>query len=1530
MASTTFSISNGISRSSLSSIDQTKVTSVQLSAQFDPARDFAEASIYNNRGIFVATTAVSVGLNTPSAPQDPNQSNEDRDLVSSNIFIDPLPLIEALPDSEKNGATARYSFFRSILTRIEVDEISYDRTEVKLKVTAFSRPQEQINNLVNLVVNSNYLSKVGISLERGDYLPIINVSDDGEYVYLKLYKPLPNLVNLGDPITINQEVADPISVTFSYTPDAPIVVPQPSLRGPNFNIDLEDRSTVTTEYLDYNELYTLPVTNSYNRIFSELEGSGIDISVDYTQLENFVHFSSAKERLANFKYKLDLLHQYESERLTVQNLSNASNAITSSNTYYDGLIKGILEKFDGYERFLYYESSSKAWPKSNTQKPYLNSASSTVAATSWYNAEFATASLYDELNESNLEYTIPEFIRQDDTNAPYSLFLNMIGQHFDELWLYAKGITSKYNADNRLDYGISKDLIVKTLQGLGVKLYSSNFSANSLTSLFLGEWYDSGSEHPSTSNQTFTFVTASNEPTPDKDLLAETYKRLYHNLPYLLKTKGTERGLRALINCFGIPSSSLSIEVLGGTTREDESYFGYELATNDKIRLNNTGSIIPGNTLSQFISIIKPVDKYNQDLNIIEVGFSPTKWMDEYIVQNLPGNYMVPLNYAYPFLDNQAYVRQGDFNIDDYIGDPRHRTAKSYNTVVGWSLKDKATAVLSDSGSYDVKDFIRLTKFFDNQLFKMVKDFVPARDVVASGIIIKPNILNRNKVKVPDMTYTRHEHTGSIDTAFITGSAAGIINSHSTAYSASVLTPSGSITKIYDDEAAKFTGELGGTVLDLYSGSLNEANELKKPSTIEPLYEASGSYGTDPSSGFFNWQEGIVTGVQGGVGVIFGEGVVSMYINEVDGNGTNLENVLTNLKPGDELKFTIRYDLYDNNALAPLNNPQNVTLTQTIETITRYSPTVWFIQFTESSIRILATQDPLRNFSLLHETLADTTVFFNPFLNVPNIDYHPYNALLNNASNISNKTFLQEVDYNAGSIVPSNIEQIRNNTAVRAEVNEYIHNSAGMVSGKYTGKQLKAQYLSEFVAGDKSYGKAPVIYYNDKYFAYAPDLETTDPLLVGKTQYSLRYLIDDNGEVIDLTSVDLNRNHVNQNFREQHPLKVRLQNPRITSLGKGPNYYLTAEANVFKSGKRVELILGSEYRLGAKTTGTMQFEGTGVVSNYYFFAYKASGQQALTDTYQIAQINGETRDKGNPPTGNYNHNFVNSTQYKYIFHEDTDAKVKFVFSGAFNNTSLKKQEAHARIIKKSGGITEVLGEKSIEIPGRDYFFGGAYIIAASFGGGIEIDTAAQDFLEDDEVYVEIKGSNKVDFVNVSINPKTYQSFYTTFSNTQTPKANDALNITGLWTTGSNSRNILTGSVDLLQYYGTSIQEPLSGSTYPSASIPFTVQVGDEFRFSLQNSVSSSAVEIRSFAVTDVTTVPQIYATLNEEIPVSASLDLDSFILRRYVDDSTSLITDQKKIAGDTSPAFLLPKYAPEGLDDKLNRIIKDLVGQNLI
>jgi len=309
----------------------------------------------------------------------------------------------------------------------------------------------------------------------------------------------------------------------------------------------------------------------------------------------------------NFKYKIELIDGYSKEIVSGSGAVIGLTAITGSKDKYAQLITGIVSNFDHYESFLYYESGSSSWPKSNNTKPYINEQSkipgTTVKnpiVTSWYTNQVENAAYYDNTNNNSLLYSIPTYLRDDANNENYSTFIHMIGQHFDNLWLYSKAVTDKYDADNRPDRGISKDLVGEALRNFGVKLYTSNKSIEDLFTTFTGQAYQSGSE---VINYYITgSLTGSNtpiQPTSYDSYQKEIQKRIYHNLPFLLKTKGTERGLRALINCFGISSDILKIKQYGGIDTTALPFLGeqeYYTGSLDKVRLDNTGSIVDGST----------------------------------------------------------------------------------------------------------------------------------------------------------------------------------------------------------------------------------------------------------------------------------------------------------------------------------------------------------------------------------------------------------------------------------------------------------------------------------------------------------------------------------------------------------------------------------------------------------------------------------------------------------------------------------------------------------------------------------------------------------------------------------------------------------------------------------------------------------------------------------------------------------------------------------------------------------------------
>jgi hypothetical protein len=120
------------------------------------------------------------------------------------------------------------------------------------------------------------------------------------------------------------------------------------------------------------------------------------------------------------------------------------------------------------------------------------------------------------------------------------------------------------------------------------------------------------------------------------DITKNIWKRLYHNAPYLLKTKGTERGLRALMSCYGIPSTILNIKEYGGSTTDNTSYktFSYEksgLAVKGDSGTN--GYFIKTNWSSSLTRNLSSSAK------TAEIGIKPHRSTNNYHLWSLSGSY---------------------------------------------------------------------------------------------------------------------------------------------------------------------------------------------------------------------------------------------------------------------------------------------------------------------------------------------------------------------------------------------------------------------------------------------------------------------------------------------------------------------------------------------------------------------------------------------------------------------------------------------------------------------------------------------------------------------------------------------------------------------------------------------------------------------------------------------------------------------------------------------------------------------------
>ena len=403
---------------------------------------------------------------------------------------------------------------------------------------------------------------------------IVNVEQDNsefkEWPYsvvYKLYEPLPAGITEKTSAYVVQEKIpqheDKVLLIDYVDEDIGALI----LRDPN-TTELESPiSDLETQYQTWDEILTgdTGVANELeDLIFSASNPVGSSyLNVDYSKYENFINFSSAKKRIENFKSKLENIELYTSQSNYYSSSVSGSSDIVAS---WDLKKRQTINSFMGYEKYLYFESSSyvsssvgeyfdNSWPKTNSSKPYSLYPVTSSQVTEWYDNQIESASFYDMKNLNMLSNQLPMHVAGDDGNALFLNFLDMFGEYFDNIWSYIKHMPDIHNRDDDMSIGISKDLIFDVAKSLGLHMEDGK-SLISLSQYSLGKIV-SGSGDVTTHGLS------------DRDIAKDIQNRLINNLPFILKTKGTLRSLKAVLNCFGISTSILRIKEFGGADPPD-------------------------------------------------------------------------------------------------------------------------------------------------------------------------------------------------------------------------------------------------------------------------------------------------------------------------------------------------------------------------------------------------------------------------------------------------------------------------------------------------------------------------------------------------------------------------------------------------------------------------------------------------------------------------------------------------------------------------------------------------------------------------------------------------------------------------------------------------------------------------------------------------------------------------------------------------------------------------------------------------
>jgi len=591
---------NTLQPQTFSLVDGEIIPNFTVNSLFNPQTDIIEFFIYDANNNLLTSDYNFTGW---ALSQDSSTTNPGELEI---IVLDPLT------DAINNGydlgeVNLVYNFISNKLgsnvdNTYYISDISTDRTELRLKSnttqTDLSASFAEFSS--DILSNNQYFDEFYLNFGDNNYFIGVNaLLESSSSILIKLYEPLSPQFDVDSTLYIITKTAESVAYNIQFNNTIDIIDATIPIKGPNYNLDIKNLGGTTTDYLTKNSIISSPITTSQYQISSILNTKGIEINADYTDFSTFIHFSSAQKRIENFYYKIKSIEDYQNDLNTILGIggtTSSSFAVSASKAVIQSQIDNIISNFDGYEYYLYYESGSWAWPKSTSTYPYIIESTGSANVLSWYPTIIESASIFDDANQNNLIYTVPEFIREDSDNVNYESFIYMMGQFFDILWLYTKGITDKLNADNRLLSGVSKDLVADVIRSLGAETYTNNYALQNLYTAFIGV-DPSGSYLPPTGSELITNYIAVNSgsyPYSIDDVNKEIYKRLYHNISYILKKKGTGQAIRELSNIYGIPSTILRVSEFGGRDKLQDTgdywqdIFNYAYTTNGVTVLQNT------------------------------------------------------------------------------------------------------------------------------------------------------------------------------------------------------------------------------------------------------------------------------------------------------------------------------------------------------------------------------------------------------------------------------------------------------------------------------------------------------------------------------------------------------------------------------------------------------------------------------------------------------------------------------------------------------------------------------------------------------------------------------------------------------------------------------------------------------------------------------------------------------------------------------------------------------------------------------
>jgi hypothetical protein len=549
---------------------------------------------------------------------------------------------------------------------------------------------------------------------------------------------------------------------------------------------------------------------------------------------------------------------------------------------------------------------------------------------------------------------------------------------------------------------------------------------------------------------------------------------------------------------------------------------------------------------------------------------------------------------------------------------------------------------------------------------------------------------------------------------------------------------------------------------------------------------------------------------------------------------------------------------------------------------------------------------------------ASSALAFTPYI-VGKFKNSDFDSLLSNATEGKFSLKHQIVDNNRSQLTPTNLTAINNRTAGFAQVQDSSYEIESYTRSRYDGSKHTATALH---TQSLDTGLVPISN-PQTYFSYFNWLGGTSPNwgnnLNDRVAANIKYVISLDGETITPSNdaEGLNLSLIEQNFKTGEQATISLDSDSNAKF-----YSLNGTWDIFKSGKRIEPIIYSQ----TQSVQDNEVTGYGVADRLTFFSSNIPNSNVTSDMRFDATLEGgvEIKDSNVPFTVGLiegftgTHATLSGGDVANLDPADQNQSFTLTINARFylNRTAFYKNIITVEIQKQvvtggSPGPWTAIEQVVLDLQGA-----GTTDYTVEIEDTINDTTGTKEFSYRVRV-VEVDKSSLA--IAAEINPN-----HSYLKISQTPiSANFATTSSAYWAVDSTDRTYVsasTGGTGLSTFYNHK-QNDIEESGFTEIRYPFTIKEGDEIRF--------EATENFAYRINEVVREqPQLILKLDREVP--ENINTNMFLVRRYIDDPSSIILDVDKPAGGTSGGILKPKFLPSGSERQLQKVVQTLRRQNQI